>query len=86
MTATQVRVLILGSCAEIYARGHGEIERRQTVCLVLRVQQLFRRAAVLGPEVGFAAPVSASLRHEPKGSNPKGLALTRLANDKAVGS
>ena len=32
------------------------------------------------------SPVSATLRHEPKASNPKGLALSRLANDKAVGS
>jgi hypothetical protein len=41
---------------------------------------------LLAPEVGLAAPVSAALRLEPKGSNPKQLALSRLANDKTVGS
>ena len=34
---------------------HREIQGRQTMCLVFRVQQLFRRFAVLGPEAALLA-------------------------------
>ena len=60
--------------------------KRAADARVLTYKQLTNTAYTMAPEGGLATPVSAALRHEPKGSNPAGRALTRLANDKAVGS
>ena len=77
MAAIQLRVLILGSCAERYAQDVGYNMAPEVGLIRLR----------LTPS-GADLPVSLSrcTRLEPQGSNPEGLALPRLANDKAVGS
>ena len=68
--------LYLLLCTVADAQGLSYYSDPRAASLLSLSESKLRKARA---EVGLASPVSASLRHEPRGSNPKGVALSRLA-------